>query len=88
MRGLPVTAQSPSTTVMKLKNYKNKDSDDKKGCDLHFDSHQTLESAVDRYNGILKNIPYEYVIFSISVGLNFRCNVPRCRQDHFAVTVI
>jgi hypothetical protein len=78
---LPVNAYSPSSSVMILK----KNFEDTKGCDLRFDQHQTLESVVDQYTGILKNMPYEYVAFSISVGFNFRCNVLYLGLDHFAI---
>ena len=76
---------SLSTPVMKFKKKKKKDLEDTKCYDLRFDLHQTLEPADAQYTGILKNIPYECVVFSISVGFNFRCNVPRCRLGHFAI---
>jgi hypothetical protein len=59
------------------KKFKKKHFEDTKGCALRFDLHQTLEPVVDQYTEILKNIPYEYISFSISAGFNFRCNVPR-----------
>ena len=38
-------------------------SEDTKGCDLRFDQHQTLESAVGQYTRIFKNIPCIYVAY-------------------------
>lgn len=62
-----------------------KDCEDTKGCDLRFDLHQTLEPAAYQFPGILKNIPYENVAFSISVGFNLRYNVPTRLLGRFSI---